>query len=65
MPEPLAQLRRYEPKYQCLMKGVHDCMEEEKKDQPMNTFIAKRSPVVLFLAKKTRPNAPRLIGFMI
>lgn len=31
----------------------------------IETFIAKRSPVVLFLAKKTRPKAPRLIGLII
>lgn len=31
----------------------------------MLTFIAKRSPVVRFLAKKTRPKAPRLIGLII
>lgn len=30
-----------------------------------HTFIANRSPVVLFFAKNTRPNAPRLIGFII
>jgi hypothetical protein len=29
------------------------------------TLIAKRSPVVRFLAKKTLPNAPLLIGLMI
>ena len=29
------------------------------------TLIANKSPVALFLARKTLPNAPRLIGFII
>jgi len=29
------------------------------------TFIAKKSPVTLFRVRKTRPNAPLLMGFII
>lgn len=29
------------------------------------TFMANKSPVALFLARNTLPNAPRLIGFII
>lgn len=36
-----------------------------KSRQEKDTLMANRSPVVIFLAKKTRPNAPRLIGFII